>query len=491
MKNLSLRLVSLLLVFVFVSSPVWATCGGGGGGGGGGMSGNSGNSGNDPKPVVYHVSWRLPKDIAAKPATEGLVLYWFPASKQEVANSSLKESRLLSIYAQQCVSMQLADSSVANADQLIGGSPLPVAVLAKPDGTAVKKLENTSGKLKVADVEKLVGDEVKTRREAVDTNLVDAKAKAAAGDTASATKIYQDVAGEKCMFPKQAATAQKELKRLGGPLGEVIIPAVPVTDPVKSALIEETMRKGLIAENQTKYTVAEQFYSKARVMDPADPAPMRYLGELYRHDIGNWIKARAQFNAILKMPADPLSEAVALHGLGKMTIHDGDFKKGLHLMEQSVEVYPIPLALRNLAVYWNSEGDMAQATAYTKKAMELDPEDPYNVVFAAVYMAMNGDKAGAIKIAEKHIDLLPASYNLAAIYALDGQRDKALSLLKRHFFEFERYEQVRSKEMMEARVDAVFDSIRRDSDFLALTKGADGKLPIPMAKTGMPTSDNN
>ncbi|MGH9820206.1 MAG: hypothetical protein ACRD43_08540, partial [Pyrinomonadaceae bacterium] len=74
---------------------------------------------------------------------------------------------------------------------------------------------------------------------------------------------------------------------------------------------------------------------------------------------------------------------------------------------------------------------------------------------------------------------------------LDGQREKALSLLKRHFFEFERYQQVRSKEMMEARVDAVFDSIRRSNDFLALTSGADGKLPIPMAKTNMPSSDNN
>lgn len=490
MKNITLRFVALLLVSVFVSSPVWATCGGGGGGGGGGMSNNSGNA-NDPKPVVYHVPWKLPKTLAEKPPTEGLVLYWFPASKQELANSSLKESRLLSIYAGQCVTMSVADNSVANADKLIGGSPLPVAVLATPDATPVKKLENTGGKLKVADVEKLVGDEIKTRKDTIDTSLADARTKAGAGDTAGATSIYQTVAGEKCMFPKEAATAQKELKKLGGPVGEVKIPAEPITDPAKSVAIENVMRQGLIAENQTKYTLAEQFYSKAHNMDPADPAPLRYMGELYRHDIGNWIKARAAFNQILGMPADPLSEAVALHGLGKMTIHDGDFKKGLHLMEQSVEVYPIPLALRNLAVYWNSEGDMVKATAYTDRAMALDPQDPYNVVFAAVYMAMNGHKDEAVKIAEKNIDLLPASYNLAAIYALDGQREKALSLLKRHFFEFERYQQVRSKEMMEARVDAVFDSIRRDNDFLALTSGADGKLPIPMAKTGMPSNDNN
>jgi hypothetical protein len=330
------------------------------------------------------VPWKLPKTLAEKPVTEGLVLYWFPASKNELANSSLKESRLLSIYAGQCISMQLADGSVPNSDKLIGDSKLPVAVLANPDGTTVKKLENTGGKLKATDVEKLVGDEVKTRGDALDASLADAKTKAAAGDTASATKIYQTVAGEKCMFPKKAAVAQRELKKLGGPVGVVTIPAEPVTDPQKSALIENIMRKGLVAENQTKYTLAEQLYSKARNMDPADPAPLRYLGELYRHDIGNWIKARAAFNQILSMPADPLSEAVALHGLGKMTIHDGEFKKGLHLMERSVEVYPIPLALRNLAVYWNSEGDMAKANAYTQQAITLDPEDPYNVVFAAV-----------------------------------------------------------------------------------------------------------
>jgi hypothetical protein len=37
--------------------------------------------------------------------------------------------------------------------------------------------------------------------------------------------------------------------------------------------------------------------------------------------------------------------------------------------------------------------------------------------------------------------------------------------------------------MMEARVDAMFDSIRFDRDFIALTRGADGKLPIPAKGT--------
>jgi tetratricopeptide (TPR) repeat protein len=151
----------------------------------------------------------------------------------------------------------------------------------------------------------------------------------------------------------------------------------------------------------------------------------------------------------------------------------------LHLMEDSVREYPLALAYRNLAVYWNSEGDNAKADYYTREATKLDPTDPYNLVFAAAFLAGNGHGDEALKIATENEALLPASYNLAAIYAQLGQKQKALDLLKRHFFEYERYGAVRSKEMMEARVDAVFASLREDPQFIALTNAADGKLPIP------------
>jgi tetratricopeptide (TPR) repeat protein len=182
------------------------------------------------------------------------------------------------------------------------------------------------------------------------------------------------------------------------------------------------------------------------------------------------------------MPADPLSRAVAQHGLGKMTIHEGDFKKGLGLMEASVQTYPLALAYRNLAVYWNSEGDSAKTDYYVQKALKLDPEDSYNLIFAAAYMAGNGQGEAALKIARENEAMLPASYNLAAIYAQTGQREKALSLLKRHFFEYERYQAVRSKEMMEARVDAVFVTLKNDPEFVALTSGADGRLDPDQSK---------
>jgi tetratricopeptide (TPR) repeat protein len=484
MKSQFFRSISVALLVLFFAQSSWATCGGGGGGGGGGMS-NGGGGGGANAPV-YVVPWKVhtPKDPPAK----GLVLYWFPASENEWKNSSLRESRTLSLYASQCVTMEVGTKQTPNAEKIIGDSKLPVAVLTTADGTSVSRTENKDGKLKVADVEKLVDTEMKQRESSVDGEMKDAAAKAKTGDNEGAIKLYRAVLDLKCLFPKKAKDAAKELKKLG--VTEIAgVPASPVFEPRQSVLIERTMRRGLIAEMNGRYIMADKLYTQAHFMDPADPTPLRYLGENYRHNIGDWSKARTAFEAILNMPADPLSRSVALHGLGKMTIHDGEFKKGLALMERAVEEFPLALAYRNLAVYWNSEGDPVKGNEYTQKALAQDPKDPYNLVFAAVFMAANGKKDEALRIARDNINRLPASYNLAAIFAQNGQRDKALSLLRRHFFQYERYQAVRTKEMMEARVDAVFDSIRSDREFIALTRGADGKLPIPMK--GMPATQAN
>jgi tetratricopeptide (TPR) repeat protein len=469
------RTLATLLIMLFSLSPAWATCGGGGGGGTGGVGG--GNSSAGPAPTVYRVPWKIWE--ARSTPQKGLVLYWFPASNDEINKSSLKTSRILTLYSAQCVTMTVADAKTPELQQILGGSAVPVAVLVNADGSPINKVENTGGKLKVEQVEKIVDSEMKQRETSLDTQLKTAKEKAKAGDNDGAIALLKPVAEETCLFPKKAKDAAKELKKLG--VGEVgTIPASPIFDRVQGAKVEAVMRNGLRAEIAERYVAAERFYQRAHQMDPADPTPLRYLGELYRHHTGEWDKARVTFNTILNMPADPIARAVALHGLGKMTIHEGEFKKGLSLMEQSVAEYPLALAYRNLAVYWNSEGDLKQGNAYTQKALALDPKDPYNLVFAAVFMAASGQGDEALKIARENRNLLPASYNLAAIFAQTGHRREALALLQRHFFQYERYQAVRAKEMMEARVDAVFDSLRQDSAFLALTSGADGRLQMPM-----------
>jgi tetratricopeptide (TPR) repeat protein len=479
MRNQISRLTALFMVPLLLPAPVWATCGGGGGGGTGGM--RSGGSMDEQQ--VYQVPWKLLRPDDA-PIASGLVVYWFPSSGEEFQRSSLRNSRSLSLYASQCVTMGVADASTALGQKFLSGEKLPVVVLAKSDGTVINKLENTKGFLKVDQVEKLVESEMKQREGAIKEQLKEAKEKAKAGDKDAAIPLYRSVLEEKCLFPGKAKDAVKELKKLGVNEAVQLFDA-PVMDLARSAKIEFVMKRGLDAEMNEKYEEAEHLYSEARSMDPADPTPLRYLGELYRHHLGDWDKARPTFEAILAMPADPLSRAVALHGLGKMTIHEGEFLKGLHLMEDSVREYPLALAYRNLAVYWNSEGDTAKADYYTREATKIDPADAYNLVFAAAFLSGNGHGEEALRIAAENEALLPASYNLAAIYAQLGQKQKALDLLKRHFFQYERYEAVRSKEMMEARVDAVFASLREDPQFIALT---DAALPVPQSKKMPATS---
>src|SRR6185437_1542576 len=455
---------------MFLLPSVWATCGGGGGGGMGGMAPAGG--GVSMPQQVYYVPWKLAQPQMSAPAG-GLVLYWFPSSQDELQKSSLRVSRPLSLYASQCVEMEVADPSSEFRAKFAAADTLPVSVLAAPDGSVIGKLQNKKGMLHVEDVEKLLGGEIKKREDALENQLKAAK-ETAKSDKDAAIPLYRVIADQKCMFPKKAKEAAKELKKLGVEVGE--IPEPPIFDSQKSAAIEKTMGDGLQAELAGDYLKAEHLYQQAHAMDPADPTPLRYLGEVFRHYTGEWDKAREVFQSILSMQADPMSRAVALHGLGKMTIHDGDFAKGLALMERSVEIYPLALAYRNLAVYWNSEGDSAKADNYVKQALTADPNDAYNLIFAEAFMAGNGHGDEALKIATANEALLPASYNLAAIYAQTGNREKALTLLKRHFFEYERFQAVRSEEMMEARVDAVFASIRNDPDFVALTNGADGKL---------------
>jgi tetratricopeptide (TPR) repeat protein len=473
--SLMVRAVSLFLSMMTAASPVWATCGGGGGGGMGGMSGGAGAG-----QQTYPVPWKFvqPQD---PPIAQGLVVYWFPVSDNEVQNSSLRNSRILTLYSEQCVTMAIADGHLALGQKLAPDASFPVVVLATADGNVISRLSNTSGKLKVENVEKLVETEFKKRDEVVKQQMEDAKNKAKGGDNAGAMQLYRAVYEQKCLFPKRAKDAAKELKKLGA-TDVADVPAAPIFDPAVNAEVQRVMQLGLAAENAANYREAERLYARAHRMDPADPVPLRYLGELYRHHIGDWERARATFNAILAMPADPLSRAVALHGLGKMTIHEGEFKQGLALMERSVTEFPLALAYRNLAVYWNSEGDAKKSDFYVHKALALDPKDPFNLTFAAAFLAGEpGHTEEALKIARENAALLPASYNLAAVFAQAGEKEKALQLLRRHFFEYERYQSVRAKEMMEARVDAVFASLRHDPQFLALTKEADGRLPMPMS----------
>jgi tetratricopeptide (TPR) repeat protein len=483
MPGMKARLVGTLVVAVgaLASLRVEATCGGGGGGGMGGMA-PGGGAGSSAAPRVYQVPWKFVGPDQPAPA-QGLILYWFPASLKEAKESALVTSRDLSLYSAQCVETWVAGSDTALGEKLGASGKQPAVVLTDAVGTILGRVDNEAGALSVSAVEHLVRDELKKRDDSLKQQLNDAETKTKSGDNQTAVAMLKAVWDQRCLFPKKAKDAARQLKKLGSPVDEnpsALAPIEPMHEGPRAALVLDTMQRGLAAEQAGHYDEARALYARAHHLDAGDPVPARYLAELYRHHTGQWAKARRMFEAMLTRPIDPVSRAVALHGLGKMMIHEGKFAQGLSLMEESVRVHPLPLAYRNLAVYWNSEGNPEKTAEYVGKALALAPEDPYNRIFAAVFWAASGRVDEATKLAADNEALLPASYNLAAIYAQAGQRDHALALLRRHFYEYERYKAVRGEEMMEARVDAVFGSLRKDPEFLALTALADGKLRMPM-----------
>jgi tetratricopeptide (TPR) repeat protein len=240
--------------------------------------------------------------------------------------------------------------------------------------------------------------------------------------------------------------------------------------PEKTAEMTTLLRAGLEAEFALRIDDARRAYEAAHAADPADPVATRFLAEFHRHHSGDWQVARSLFGEILARPADALSRAVALHGLGKMTIHAGEFQRGVAMFEASIAEYPLPLTYRNLAVYWNSEGRFDKAWGYVEQALALAPDDLYNRIFAATYLVGQGKPEEALRVAQANEPVLEASYNLAAIWAQLGRKEKALELLARHFYQYERFDPVRTREMQEARDDIAFAAYHRDAEFVALTE---------------------
>jgi tetratricopeptide (TPR) repeat protein len=449
-----------------------ATCGGGGGGGEGGFG--------ESMPVgerVYHVPWTVLTAGTAAPTTT-LTLLWFPTSPGEAQVSPLQSSRRLTSWAGDCVGMAIVPAEATELRTRYHATDAPFAVIAGPDGGELARVEAAHGRLELGDVEKAVSKTLDGREDADKAALDAARDRAKAKDVDGAATLYQQVYGDRCLFSKLAKKAAKALEELGRPVPAEASalwngPAPDLSDGMNHRM-QEVMEGGLTAELAGRIPEAQAAYERARGLDAGDPVPLRFLAELHRHHTGDWDQARTLFTALLARPADPLTRAVALHGLGKMTIHSGGYAEGLALFERSLQAFPLALTYRNLAVYWASEHQPEKAFGYVEKALALAPRDEYNLIFAATQYVALGRQAEAETVAAQHRAVVSASYNLAAIEAQLGHRDRALELLHRHFYVYEQFDAVRRREMQEARDDVVFASLHHDPAFVALTKLADG-----------------
>jgi hypothetical protein len=164
-------------------------------------------------PHVSMVPWKIigPRDEVHAP----LVLFWIPASREEVRHSELLTSDELTLYSSQCVAMRVVrfDDGPMLAKLDVEGE-LPAAVLADGGGHVIARVDADGGTLAVDDVEEMVREELDRRVTEADALLDDAREKADAGATDEAITLYRAVWERRCVCPRQARDAQRALKKL-------------------------------------------------------------------------------------------------------------------------------------------------------------------------------------------------------------------------------------------------------------------------------------
>jgi hypothetical protein len=176
---------------------------------------------------VTFVPWKVlnPGD---EPAKGDLVLFWIPASRDEMRRSPLLTSRVLAAYASQCVGMQVIRADdVIMIDKLGATGKLPAAVITDAATNSLGSAVQEKGALAPAAVEKLVRDTFARLDSESDKLLDEARTRLDAGDRDAAAEMYRKVIDEKCLFPRKARDAEKALRKLGGKQGRCSPHQVP------------------------------------------------------------------------------------------------------------------------------------------------------------------------------------------------------------------------------------------------------------------------
>ena len=162
---------------------------------------------------VSFVPWRV-----IEPGTEidaPLVLFWIPATTEELRRSELLTSDALLQFSTRCVAMRVVRlSDAVRLAGLAGDAALPLAVLTDRDGAVIGRVTSGGAALPAGPVEDLVRAELDRREERADDALDRARACAGARDTEGAARLYEEVWEARCVCPRQGRDAGRALRKM-------------------------------------------------------------------------------------------------------------------------------------------------------------------------------------------------------------------------------------------------------------------------------------
>jgi hypothetical protein len=162
---------------------------------------------------VSMVPWKVIHRGEA-PKAAPLSVFWIPASRDELRRSELLTSDELTSYAAHCVAMQVVRPDDDALIEKLDAEELPVAILVDEEGRELGRVAHERGALRAREVEELVREALDDRGAAADALLDEARDRAEAGEMEQATRLYEKVAAQRCLCPRQGKHAQRALRKL-------------------------------------------------------------------------------------------------------------------------------------------------------------------------------------------------------------------------------------------------------------------------------------
>lgn len=167
--------------------------------------------------------WVFVEKGTLPPVTTPLIVYWLPASVEEMNKSPLLDARALLQESVQCSELvAVVPPNPAIAEKLGVAGKLPIALLVDKSGNVIRRSED----VRLAAVTKMLKDELNARNDAMYRDITEARRRAAAGEKETAVRLYTKIWDDRCLFPLAGKEAQTALKALG-----VVVQEPPPTSP--------------------------------------------------------------------------------------------------------------------------------------------------------------------------------------------------------------------------------------------------------------------
>jgi Flp pilus assembly protein TadD len=199
--------------------------------------------------------------------------------------------------------------------------------------------------------------------------------------------------------------------------------------PVVSA--DAILRVADMTRSEGDLASAAGLYQKAHELNPIDPHPLIMLGQTLAK-LGSTAGAAEAYRAALQLDG---TNAEALRGLATALLNIGQPDAAIAQYEKALDAGEDYRLYNGIAVAYDMLGDHASAQTYYRTALQLSPGNLELNNNLALSLALEGRYQEAIPLLQQ-VNADPMAtvryrQNLAFVYGLAGERDRARQLAER------------------------------------------------------------